>query len=457
MPFYLSDAITAATDTRMHNETVCHLFDGFSMHRCTLSLTSGTPNTFVVGTPILPSLGANAEYVVHADEGGLAVIARNIDALMRGYLSLLQKIEYNADGALYVAPFTENGVFKIANRMIHFCIFPENSRLFIRKCIRLAGALQYTHVVLEFWGMLRFDCCAALSWPNAYSKEEAADLIREIREFGMEPIPMFNHLGHASACRLLSGKHVVLDQDPSLYALFTPDGWSWNVDNPQVWALLKAVRGELYELFGQCQYFHAGLDESYMHANHPALYQKLPDFLGRLTQEISREGKRPMIWMDMFLPPEADQGRKSHACTKKTPEDCIAVLSRLSPDTVLIDWQYKDTQPPLPSSLYFKDQGFAIMGAPWYETANGRAHIETVQTSNLFGVMLTTWHTLNAELPSLLTFARYCGAAAAPWSDYSGCREETATLLRKLTWEAHAYEDAGWMKNQIVLGSEKTI
>ena len=453
--YLLPARVTAKADPCMQNDTVLQLFEGFTFHRSALTVTEGQPYQLVIGEPVLPQLSAQAEYVVSADPNGLAVIGRDAAALMRGYLALLMQIEYAADGTLFVAPTLQKSCFRTPNRMIHFCVFPETSLLFLKKCIRLAGALQFTHVVIEFWGMLKYDCCPSLSFPDAFDKAQIREVLREVRELGMEPIPMFNHLGHASGCRLLSGKHVVLDQDPSLYPLFTPDGWSWNIDNPNTLALLRQVRAELYELFGEGSYFHAGLDESYMYANDPVLYAKLPEFLGQLTRDICAEGRRPMIWMDMFLPPEAYGDQTRHTCAKKTPEECLAVLQRLAPDTILIDWQYNMTEAPIPTTLYLKDQGFDIMGAPWLNRANGRAHADTVTENSLFGIMDTTWHTLNRELYNILPLARYLGAAKAPWSDRSGPREETATLLRKLTFEPHGYEESGWMTHQITLGAEK--
>ena len=95
------------------------------------------------------------------------------------------------------------------------------------------------------------------------------------------------------------------------------------------------------------------------------------------------------------------------------------------------------------------------MGAPWLGNANCKAHADTVAENGLFGIMDTTWHTLNREMYGILRLARYLGAAKAPWSDRSGPREETATLLRKLTFEPYGYEESGWMTHQITLGAEK--
>ncbi len=66
-------------------------------------------------------------------------------------------------------------------------------------------------------------------------------------ELGIEIIPMFNHLGHASASRVMHGKHVVLDQNPKLQPLFSEDGWSWNLDNQNTVKLLRNIREELID------------------------------------------------------------------------------------------------------------------------------------------------------------------------------------------------------------------
>ena len=453
--FLPSDVLLCADeclDTQMHQK----LFEGFAYGKCRVRFEKGAKGMLSFGTCEPPLLSQDAEYALSITKDGFCVRGRDSATLARGFCALLQRIEWESGtGRIYLAPHFAQGVFKTGVRMLHLCVFPETTHLQLSRYIRLAGMLQYTHIVLEFWGMLRYDCCAALAWPQAFSKKEAGELIAQIRALGMQAIPMFNHLGHATACRVNTGKHVVLDQDPSKFALFTPDGWSWDVKNPEAVALLRKVRAELYELFGDGEYFHLGLDESYMYTQSAELYGILPDYLGELTAEVEREGRRPLLWMDMFLPPEAFGGQKAHVCAQKTPEECDAVLGRLHPASVLVDWQYDMTEAPIPTSLYLKGKGFDLIGAPWLEVANGKAHIDTVVQNGLFGVMQTTWHTMHREAFKMLPFARALGAAKAPWSDVSNPKEETAALLRKVTWEPYGYAEAGWRTAQITLGSEK--
>ena len=449
--FRISKTTSAVCATVRDQQALKNLWKGFTFYTSCLSLSTTEETVWKTGNVNALPVPDNAEYALSVTGKGICVSAKTKEALVRGYLALLQKIEYDAEG-LFVRSCEEYGIFSIKNRMIHFCIFPETTFLQIKRFIRLAGALQYTHVVLEFWGMLQYDCMPELAWKNAFTKAQARQLIAEVRAFGMEAIPMFNCLGHASGSRQCSGKHVVLDQNPTLQFLFTPDGWSWDIDNPAVWELFRKVRHELYDLFGGCTYFHAGLDESYMYNKSPALSKKLPAFLQKLTGEIAAEGKRPIIWMDMFLPIEAYTNVRKHACTTKNDAEAREYLSHLHPSTVLVDWQYRIQEAPVSTSLYLKDTGFDIMGAPWLDVNNGYAHVDTAAEHGLFGAMITTWNTMSFFAPNLIPFARRCGAAKAPWSDVSNPPEEAATLLRKLTFEPCEYEDLGWVDKQIVIG-----
>jgi hypothetical protein len=86
-----------------------------------------------------------------------------------------------------------------------------------------------------------------------------------------------------------------------LQHLFTPDGWAWDIESDAVNSLLKQVRQELYELFGEGEYMHIGCDEANYITRNAELRHKLPAYLAKLTNEVEAEGRRPMLWMDMLL------------------------------------------------------------------------------------------------------------------------------------------------------------
>lgn len=442
--YMLKENETAVAYSKMDNATVKNLWRGFTLTMSDLTVTPCEDFIFRIGTTPVPSLPAGKEYALTADENGMAVAGRDYNCLMRGFGVLLMQIEYQ-NKQLLIRPTQIQSDYTLDKRMLHLCVFPENDLYFIKKCIRLAALCQYTHIVIEFWGMLQYDCLKELAWPHAFTKAQAGELIDECRQLGMEPIPMFNMFGHATASRVRYGKHVVLDQNPRLQHLFTPDGWAWDVTSQEVYALLADIRRELYDLFGDTEYFHIGCDEAYYYMRCDELRRQVPDYLHRLTTDVVKEGRKPMLWMDMILEKEAYPAE--YYAFAKTGEG-QGLLDALAKESVMVDWQYNVKQAPVLSSVYLKDKGHDLIVAPWLTTANYTACVDTVIGHNLSGIMLTTWHTLKDQMSGILGCAKKCGARTFVWS-VDRNNEETATLLRRVSFEGNTYEDAGWSKKQI--------
>ena len=451
--YYINELTRAKAPRQMHNETIRNLWHHFTFTECQIEFSEGEEFLFQIGNVTPPNLCEDKEYAYRVTENGVAVIANSYASLVRGYCDLLMQIsvDYANSARLCIRCQEKEDAFTIQNRMIHFCIFKDTDKLRFRKLVRLAGVLGYTHLVLEFWSTYKFKCLDEYGWEGTYTKEEIFELIREIREFGMEPIPMINHLGHASGSRITGGKHAVLDQNPKLHRLFMPDGWCWNIFYPETLEILKKMRHELYELFGDCQYFHAGLDEAYYFSVNSELRATLPDYLSSVANEILAEGPRPMLWMDMFLPKESGTGHLCHC----TVEQMNAFLRKIPEETILVDWDYHTKTSPLPTSKYLKERATQnIIIAPWDNIENINASVETARECSLFGFMMTTWHSMFISAPQILHAAHRMGCAKSPWllaPDGELDKTETATLLRKLSFEGpNSYENAGWAKNEIL-------
>lgn len=440
----LGSRTAVVADEKMNNATVKQLWKGFTLTLGELTLEKGESNTFRLGHTPLPTLPEGKEYALNVDENGAAIVGKDYDGLMRGFMALLLKIEPD-ENSLKIKSVLEESDYKLQNRMIHICVFPENDLYFIKKLIRLSALCQYTHMVIEFWGMLKYDCLKELAWPHAFTKEQAKELMDECRALGIEPIPMFNMFGHATASRVRYGKHVVLDQNPTLQHYFTPDGWAWDITNPKVYALFRQIRRELYAVFGQTEYFHIGFDEAYFYMCREDLRKKVPAFLGQLTADIAAEGRRPMLWMDMILK-ESDYPSEYYAFGKEGEAEQL--LGALSKESVMVDWQYNIVKAPILSSLYLKDKGHDLVIAPWLKSENYTACIDTATEHALYGIMLTTWHTLKYDIAGILGCAKKCGAKSFVWS-VDRLKEETAALLRRVSFEGNTYGDCGWSKEQI--------
>lgn len=455
--FSFGSTLSVTGNSRLCCETFQALWKGFCYQAGSLSWEKTREMCFLAGTIDLPRVPQGREFLVEVTEAGAAVAAKDYPGLARGMMALMTRIE-----AVSLEPGRERfrirscrleSRYTVKTRMIHLCVFSETSRLFLEKTIRLAGVMQYTHLILEFWGMVRYDCEKTLAWENAYSKAEVRQLVQQIEDLGMEAIPMVNHLGHAAGCRASGGKHVVLDQNPRLACLFSPDGWSWNIDNPEARSLLRTMRQELYEVFPNCRYIHLGCDEVYSYESGEDDQARMRAYLRSILEEVKAEGKKPIIWGDMLLNPQACGVTKPYFCGCDTPENARKLIDAIPKDTIIADWHYDVRESPIRTSVYLKEQGFPVLGAPWFDTANCQAHVDTVREYGLMGLMVTTWHTLAERMPHIVTDALMCGAYHSPWSGDTPnkIRTETAALLRKVCFVDGSYPEAGWTDRQISL------
>lgn len=451
--YHFRTLIRATVPHDVDSEVLSDLWNGFCAHVGELETETGDALRIAIGSARFLPLAENEDFTLCITPEGIGILGRDVAGLVRGFSALLLQIR--ATGELtgeFAVPVCElRGAFSASVRMIHLCVFPETSLHALHRLVRLCGVLSYTHVIIEFWGMLRYDCLPALAWENAYTKEEIRPILREARALGVEPVPMFNHLGHAAGCRIDIGKHVVLDQEPNLQYLFTPDGWCWNIFSQAAKALLRRIREELCELFGEGAYFHIGCDEAHIYSSEYYPLSGLSDFLGELTAEVVAEGRRPILWGDMIVPYDTNaESEAKRAAARPMEEKMRPLLSALHPQSVIADWHYSVKTAPVPSALIFKAAGFDVIGCPWDTPANIDAHYETLVGSGTFGLMMTTWHTLPSGISATLYFARKCGLVTTDWSTHAGHRNlEIATLLRKVSPKRTSYREDGFCPRQI--------
>lgn len=453
--FLFGSVCHITADASICKPIFCELWRGFCAQSSEASFSQGASCRIEIGNA--PQIARpKSGFVLQIDADGVAIAASDEKNLIYGFFSLVERIrplstEPGAEQfAVPCGRLADDADVKV--RMVHFCIFPETPLAFVQKVFRLAAFLRYTHLVVEFWGMLQFDCLRALGWPNAYSKQQLRPLFDEARALGVEIVPMFNHWGHAAASRVRTGKHVVLDQDPTLAPMFTTTGWEWDCQNPKVVELHRAIRNELIDLCGPGSYFHIGCDEAYLDYSEE-MFLSIIDYINFVEQDLRAQGRKTILWGDMLLDrePLSGSGNNRYSAHCPSPQIQKKLLDRLSHTVVIADWQYNTTEPPLKSAHFFREQGFPVLCCPWDDEKNYLLAVSTVKEEGLLGVMHTTWHTLFTERG--MRAMAYCAARSFgectfhPIHGYQGC--EVGGILRKLAPKAERYELCGWNARQV--------
>lgn len=400
-------------------------------------------------------------YELSITNQGIRIGASCTQGLVHAWCTLMQLIyPRNLDQGVekFVIPYVEildKPALKF--RGLHLCVFPETTLTFLEKSIRMAGLMKYSHIVLEFWGTLESDVMAERAWLNySYTKEEIRPLIDIANGMGMEVIPMFNCLGHASSSRAIYGRHVVLDQNPRKALLFEPDGWTWCLSNPETRQLLREIRQELMELCGEGEYFHLGFDEAYSYATCDLCREKdgptmLAEYLNEVTEELAQVGRRPIIWGDALL--DQTQWSRPNIATSRPDQRTHEALDGLNRSIIIADWQYNIVEGKVPTSEYFMEKGFDTLLCPWHDSQNINTLGLEAQRMKAYGLLATTWHTLQNHI----TLIPRAGEVA--WSDRENkdqftsttgiMRTYAASLQRKLVPIEGDYKAAGWHSKEV--------
>ncbi|MBR2988102.1 MAG: family 20 glycosylhydrolase [Clostridia bacterium] len=447
-----SGEINAIAHSCLNKDIIKEFWFNFTFQSSSLNICEKNEYIFLIGEA-KPLFFDNCDYSINIDPNGLCICAKNENDLIRGFMTLLDRfhaVERNESLVVELDCCQIQDKSIIQNRMVHFCVFPETEIWELQRCIRLCSALKYTHIILEFWGMLKYDCMKELSWSQAFTKEQIAPLIREANDLGIEIIPMFNHWGHASASRVMHGKHVVLDQNPALQTYFSDDGWCWDIRNPKVGKLLHLIREELIELCGKGEYFHIGCDEAYNFEPTKENMDMICDYINGINKEMRAQKRRVIVWGDMFLYRHPHYNPKNwYTCNASTLEAEQYMLKKLCREIVIADWQYESAHSPVETSEVFARAGFDCLLCPWDRGVNQmNSVISTIREQKLMGILHTTWHTLSNGMPYVTH------AAVGSFDGIDACapdhiRTNTATLLRKVFPVKGDYKKAGWSKIQV--------
>lgn len=412
-----------------------------------------------------PSLGDGDTYAIAATPAGVSGRGADLVGLRHAWVTLLQLLQLRLEPGMAVAipacVLTDRP--GRLQRMLHLCVFPELPKEQLRRLVQLAGLLKYSHVILEFWGTLRLETIPELSWAGeaCWSKDEAGELMALARSFGVEPVPMFNALGHGTASRIRFGRHVVLDQNPMLAGLFEPDGWTWCVSNPAVQTAMRSIIDELIEVAGPGGWFHLGFDEAHSFATCDRC--RTGDRLGLFVEHLNGlaghlrgRARRGIIWGDALLDPAS----WPKLCALSHPWLAThRAVGRLDRSLAIADWQYAVSEGEVDSIRHFRNLGFDVFAAPWWNAKNIRTLAASAQRAGALGLMQTTWHRLPQHMDMLPRAALEAWpeqplASGSYELDYAAQLSFLAAHGRLLSPSGGAYRSSGWLPTEVPVQEE---
>jgi hypothetical protein len=213
------------------------------------------------------------------------------------------------------------------------------------------------------------------------------------------------------------------------------------------------MREELFDLCGEGSYFHLGFDEAYSFATCDVCRKRVPaellaEYVNRLTEDLTKTGRRPIIWHDELIR-RSDFGGKipDVIVANGQSHNTDAALDLLDRRVIIADWQYEyrhtgEGGHVNPTASYFQTMGFDTVLCPWDDLRNVQVLCEDARSLSAYGVMLTTWHHLPAFLPKFLNVSEYAWHAKGPYTHVP--ITEAAAILRTVYPTYGDYVSSGW-------------
>ena len=348
-------------------------------------------------------------YTIHANCDGIALEAKDLQGIRYAWYTFLQLLQRRGDDritahALPYCVILDKPCMEF--RGLHICIFPDTTLDTIKKELYMAAFAKLNYVVVESWGGIKLDTFPC--WKDkGYTKDELRPIFEKARLMGLELIPLFNSVGHAPASRDAQGKNVILEIEPQWTMYFEPYEYDWCISNPAVPVLLRKIRHELYDLFGESKYFHIGGDEAFFLATCDRcrsfpVKDLVRDYLNNLCAEIESEGRRMMMWSDMYLDPEDWKDHDYVFANSKPERPLKEILPELDKRIIITDWQYGVLHEDH-TATHFMEHGFDTILSSFRHPGNAEALARSAKSEKTMGLLLTTWSWAEREFPFLIT------------------------------------------------------
>ncbi len=238
-------------------------------------------------------------------------------------------------------------------------------------------------IAIDINNVFRLMAYPKMALPESVPVEELKPIVELIRKYYADPVPLldlFSHQEHFLAVARPDLMLVKLRQYPKKSVGKYDDMFYWepvyDPHNPEVQKIVKASIDEVAALF-KPKYIHVGHDECSAlkfvkrkkQTEIPELFAYSVNFLRDYCK--NKHNARIMIWGDMLLSTRAFNC-SAHGNHQGAPT--WMAIRKLPKDVIIADWQYypftrpypgrdKPSRTDYPSSLYFTDNGFDVIGA----------------------------------------------------------------------------------------------
>ena len=378
-------------------------------------------------------------YDLIIDKNGVTVRAQTLQGVRYAMYSLRQiampqRKSVKVEGWI-VPKAIVNDKPALSFRGIHICWFHEREPWQIERMIRLAAYYKMNYAVIEPWGTYRSKVAPWYGWSDGTMTEKEVSRLKKIADdLGITLIPQINIFGHASLCRISTGKHAALDLHPEYQPLFEPDGgWNWCLSNPETRKLLVALIEERMEAFGNPPFFHIGADEAHRPSCPDCISKPYLDLMlehiNVMCETVRKKGARPMMWHDMLLERNDPRWKGFKANGMAGIEE---TLLKFPKDMVICDWYYREGKETYPTLDYFKGLGFQTLACPWVETSGIKSVAKYARQGHADGILGTVWHRDFGKqfVQVYLNLSNAAWNAGTPWK-----RNQVMTHLRQVMWD----------------------
>lgn len=362
-----------------------------------------------------PSLAGAEAYQLDIQPQAIRLAARTLAGMALGLKTLAKLVR----GGGELPAMKIQDAPSLDFRGLHLCIFDPNdgtekeetdpSR--IRRMLRLAAMTGYRYVFLEFWGMFPYQRRPYAVWPNTiYTPEVVEKLVAyAIDDLHLSVIPCQNLTSHAGWSRIVSRRHVVLDQRPDLADMWIPGGWCFATENPNTKAFLRDVIEELLAAYRNPPMFHVCCDKAFGFGSCEQDRTRSADLLfgnhlGFLNSTLQERGARMVMWADMlYTSMDALYWKASPALVDMLPRNILMNL-----------WTHNDPGVHWADVEFFESRGFQTIYSPFLERKGVASMTEVCLRRPSHGILQTTWHKPQTALGSVVYSGAYQWAGAEP-------------------------------------------